>query len=72
MAAEDATGTTLHQANLRTFQLLRYGVPVQVAAGVPRETVHLIDWATPSKNHFALAEEVTHKGGHALSRPRRI
>ena len=27
--------------------LLRYGVPVQVAAGVPHETVHLIDWDTP-------------------------
>ena len=63
-AAADATGVTLYQANLRTYQLLRYGVPVQVAAGVPHETVHLIDWAVPAKNHFALAEEVTLKGGH--------
>jgi type I restriction enzyme R subunit len=64
MAAADATGITLYQANLRTYQLLRYGVPVQVRAGAPHETVHLIDWDTPSHNHFALAEEVTLKGGH--------
>ena len=31
--AADATGITLYQANLRTYQLLRYGVPVQIAAG---------------------------------------
>lgn len=64
MAAADVTGITLYQANLRTYQLLRYGVPVQVAAGAPHETVHLIDWATPANNQFALAEEVTLKGGH--------
>ncbi len=33
VAAADATGITLYQANLRTYQLLRYGVPVQIAAG---------------------------------------
>ncbi len=64
MAAADATGITLYQANLRTYQLLRYGVPVQVAAGAPHETVHLIAWDAPAHNHFALAEEVTLKGGH--------
>ncbi len=64
MTAADATGITLYQANLRTYQLLRYGVQVQVAAGAPHETVNLIDWATPGNNHFALAEEVTLKGGH--------
>jgi type I restriction enzyme R subunit len=62
--AADATGITLYQANLRTYQLLRYGVPVQVAAGKAHETVHLIDWAHPDKNDFALAEEVTLKGGY--------
>ncbi len=64
MAAADATGITLYQANLRTYQLLRYGVQVQVAAGVPHETVHLIDWGNPAQNDFALAQEVTLKGGH--------
>ena len=61
--AADATGITLYQANLRTYQLLRYGVPVQTAAGQAHETVHLIDWDHPEKNDFALAEEVTLRGG---------
>ncbi|RFC32824.1 MAG: type I restriction enzyme, R subunit [Candidatus Nitrotoga sp. SPKER] len=62
--AADATGITLYQANLRTYQLLRYGADVQVAAGQPHDKVHLIDWANPEKNDFALAEEVTLKGGY--------
>ena len=60
----DATGFTLYQANLRTYQLLRYGVAVQTAAGQAHETVHLVDWKHPEKNDFALAEEVTLRGGH--------
>ena len=63
-AASDVTGVTLYQANLRTYQLLRYGVPVQVAAGAAHETVHLIDWASSEANDFGLAEEVTLRGGH--------
>jgi type I restriction enzyme R subunit len=62
--AADSTGITLYQANLRAYQLLRYGVPVQIAAGQAHETVHLIDWEHPEKNDFALAEEVTLKGGY--------
>jgi type I restriction enzyme, R subunit len=62
--AADTTGITLYQANLRTYQLLRYGVPVQVATGQAHETVHLIDWEHPENNDFALAEEVTLKGGY--------
>lgn len=64
MAAADATGITLYQANLRTYQLLRYGVPVQVAVGQAHETVHLVDWENPDANHFSIAEEVTLRGGH--------
>ncbi len=63
-AAADATGITLYQANLRTYKLLRYGVEVQVAAGRPYDTVHLVDWEHPERNDFALAEEVTLKGGY--------
>jgi type I restriction enzyme, R subunit len=63
-AAADATGVTLYQANLRTYQLLRYGVAVQVAVGQPHQQVHLIDWENPENNDFALAEEVTLKGQH--------
>ena len=62
--AADSTGVTLYQANLRTYQWLRYGVPVQTAAGQAHETVHLIDWVNPESNDFALAEEVTLKGGY--------
>jgi type I restriction enzyme R subunit len=64
MAAADATGITLYQANLRTYQLLRYGVSVQIAAGKPHDTVHLVDWDNPENNDFALAEEVTLRGGY--------
>ena len=62
--AADSTGTTLYQANLRTYQLLRYGVPVQVVVGQAHETVHLVDWEHPEKNDFSLAEEVTLRGGY--------
>ena len=62
--AADATGITLYQANLRTYQLLRYGVPVQIAAGQAHDTVHLVDWENPEENDFALAEEVTLRGGY--------
>ncbi len=62
--AIDSTGTTLYAANLRTYQLLRYGVQVKVSEARPHETVHLIDWAHPENNDFFLAEEVTLKGGH--------
>jgi type I restriction enzyme R subunit len=62
--AADATGITLYQANLRTYQLLRYPVKVQIAAGQPHDDVDLIDWENAEKNDFGLAEEVTLKGGH--------
>ncbi len=62
--AADATGITLYQANLRTYQLLRYGVSVQIAAGKPNDQVHLVDWDHPENNDFALAEEVTLRGGY--------
>src|SRR6185369_8911183 len=64
LAAVDATGTTLYQANWRIYKLLRYGVAVQIAAGQPYETVHLVDWENPDNNDFAIAEEVTLRGGH--------
>lgn len=64
LAAADGTGVTLYQANLRTYKLLRYGIPVQVATGQPHATVHLVDWEHPDRNDFALAEEVTLRGGY--------
>jgi len=43
--------------------LLRYGVPVQTAAGQAHQAVQLIDWAKRQANDFALAEEATLKAG---------
>ena len=60
----DSTGITLYQANLRTYNLLRYGAQVQTAVGQANATVHLIDWDEPNNNDFAVAEEVTLKGGY--------
>jgi len=57
-------GRTLVAANQAVYQLLRYGVSVKVAAGEVSETVHLVNWDQPADNDFAIAEEVTLKGGH--------
>ena len=61
--AADATGITLYQANLRTYQLLRYGIPVQIAAGQVHETVHLVDWGTPEANDLPLPKKSPLKEG---------
>jgi type I restriction enzyme R subunit len=52
----------LYDNNRAVYELLRYGVKVQTQAGKVTETVHLIDWKD-GKNDFAVAEEVTLKGG---------
>lgn len=57
-------GRTLYTANQAVYQLLRYGVSVKVAAGEVSETVRLVNWDQPADNDFAIAEEVTLKGGH--------
>lgn len=64
MQAIEVTGTTLYQANLKTYTLLRYGVDVQTTVSAPFKKVHLIDWENAEANDFALAEELTLKGGH--------
>ena len=53
---------TLYDANREFYGLLRYGVKVQPTPGEHAETVWLIDWNNPAKNHFAIAEEVTVEG----------
>jgi type I restriction enzyme, R subunit len=57
-------GRTLYDANQAVYQLLRYGVSVKVGGGEMNETVHLVNWDKPADNDFAIAEEVTLKGGH--------
>lgn len=55
---------SLYDNNREVYTLLRYGVPVKVAAGDRTETIKLIDWNHPEKNDFAIAEEVTLRGNH--------
>ena len=49
----------LYHNNRDVYHLLRYGVPVKVEAGIPTDTVALIDWQQPENNDFYIAEEVT-------------
>lgn len=58
-AAAVGVGRNLYEANRDFYELLRYGVKVKAEAGDQTQTVWLIDWQTPTANHFALAEEVT-------------
>jgi len=60
----DSHSRNLYGNNQAVYKLLRYGVPALTVAGQVTETVHLINWAEPEKNDFAIAEEVTLKGNH--------
>ena len=60
----DNSSRGLYTNNEAVYSLLRYGVTVKVEAGKPSETIQLIDWDKPEANDFAIAEEVTIKGGH--------
>ncbi|GAB2610571.1 type I restriction endonuclease subunit R [Novilysobacter erysipheiresistens] len=59
----DNPNRSLYDNNKAAYSLLRYGVQVQAEVGKPTETVALIDWTAPDNNDFAIAEEVTLKGG---------
>ena len=54
----------LNANNEAVYQLLRYGISVKVEGDKVAETVWLINWEQPARNDFAIAEEVTLKGGH--------
>jgi type I restriction enzyme R subunit len=56
-AAGDTT-RSLYDRNRDAYGLLRYGVQVKAEVGLQNETVRLIDWDHPERNHFAVAEEV--------------
>ena len=60
--AAEVRDATPYQANMRTYDLLRYGAKVQAAPGEPHKNVHYIDWKDSSRNDFGLAEEVTLRG----------
>ena len=57
------TGRSLYDNNQAVYGLLRYGVSVQVEARRPSETIKFINWDNPAANDFAIAEEVTLRGG---------
>src|SRR5262245_27151214 len=52
------TSKSLYDRNRAIHEMLRYGVKVKPNVGENTETVWLIDWQDPEKNHFAIAEEV--------------
>ena len=54
----------LYYVNRDVYDMLRYGVHVRPDVGELTETVELINWKEPYKNHFAIAEEVTISGQH--------
>ena len=52
----------LYPINKAVYDQLRYGVKVKDEVSDLVQTVWLIDWKNPLRNHFAVAEEVTVKG----------
>ncbi|KRA52309.1 restriction endonuclease subunit R [Pseudoxanthomonas sp. Root65] len=56
-------GRSLYDNNQAVYSLLRYGVQVKTEAGEVTGNVDLVDWQQPDANDFAIAEEVTLKGG---------
>lgn len=58
------TNRSLYDNNEAVYSRLRYGIAVQVEVGKPTETIKLVNWENPDANDFAIAEEVTLRGGH--------
>src|SRR5258707_3824027 len=58
------TSKSLYDRNRAVYELLRYGVKVKPDVGENAQTIWLIDWKKPEKNHFAIAEEVTVVGAN--------
>ena len=52
----------LYPINREVYNKLRYGVKVKDDASDLVQTVWLIDWKNPQRNHFTVAEEVTIRG----------
>ena len=69
-AANDAS-KGLYDRNKAVYELLRYGVKIKPDVGENTQTVWLIDWKQPERNHFAIAEEVTVKGADAKAHTKR-
>jgi type I restriction enzyme R subunit len=59
------TSKSIYDRNKAVYELLRYGVKVKPEVGENTQTVWLIDWKHPLKNHFGIAEEVAIKAADA-------
>lgn len=62
---------SLYDINRSVYELLRYGVKVKADVGDTFDTVWLVDWKHPKRNHFAIAEEVTVRGAHSAANTKR-
>jgi type I restriction enzyme, R subunit len=58
----DNPNRKLYDNNKAVYSLLRYGIQVKTSVGENSETVKLIDWKNPDRNHFSIAQEVTIQG----------
>ncbi len=65
------TSKSLYDRNRAVYELLRYGVQVKAEVGENTQTVWLVDWECPERNHFAIAEEVTVLGTNAKAYTKR-
>jgi type I restriction enzyme R subunit len=69
--AGGGTNRFLYDRNRDVYGLLRYGVKLKTDVGEQTQTLWLIDWAHPERNHFAIAEEVTVQGSVPAAHPKR-
>jgi len=69
--AGGGTNRFLYDRNREVYGLLRYGVKLKTDVGEQTQTLWLIDWAHPERNHFAIAEEVTVQGSVPAAHPKR-
>jgi type I restriction enzyme R subunit len=65
------TAQSIYDRNKAVYSMLRYGVQVKADAGDTKETVWLIDWEKPERNHFGIAEEVTVAAATDQAHPKR-
>jgi len=65
------TSKSLYDRNREVYGYLRYGVPVNPGPGQHDQTVWVIDWKRPERNHFAVAEEVTVTGADVKANTKR-
>lgn len=59
-----AQNKNLYDINREVYTLLRYGLKIKPDLGTNSQTVELINWREPDKNHFGIVEEVTVSGEH--------